>query len=167
MLSGSWHQTIACLQIYYEKLVGTYLPITLPIARSNATNGSADFKKVLKVKLLTALRHCPSWYDALGKHYFWHCTYSEIVLWQIQLEAHNWKAVIWSAQWSANEQIDYVRDISLHKIESVTSNVSGAAHQLLTTWQIIKIKSITPMSISRRDRLQPLRVMTITSTNKD
>ena len=43
------------------------------------------------------------------------------------------KAVIRSSQWSTNEHIYYVRDIHHHQIESVTSNVSGTANQLLTT----------------------------------
>ena len=58
------------------------------------------------------------------------------------------KAEIRSSQWSNNEHIYYVRDIRHHKIESVTSNVSGTAHQLLTTGHIAKIKSIAPVPIS-------------------
>ena len=55
------------------------------------------------------------------------------------------KAVIQSAEWSTNDHIYYVTDIGRHKIESITSNVSGTTQELLTTWQIAKIKGITLM----------------------
>ena len=40
----------------HKTVVGTYLLMTSPIASSNATNGSAEFKLVLHVRLLTALQ---------------------------------------------------------------------------------------------------------------
>ena len=76
-------------------------------------------------------------------------------------------AVIRSSQWSIKEHIYYVRGITHHKIESVTSNASGNVNQLLTTRRTEKVMSVTPAPISSRDRLQPLRVMSIRITNKD
>ena len=53
--------------------------------------------------------------------------------------------MIKSPQWSTSEHIYNARGIHHHKVQSVTSNVSGTADQLLTTRQITKIKSITPV----------------------
>ena len=133
--------------------------MTSPIARLNTTNGSADFK--------LHCGHSPSWYNVLERQYFWQCTRAQTA----PHEAHNSQSsdimCRLEYQRSANDYIYYVRDIGHHKIESITSNVSGTAHQLITTWQIAKINRITPMLISRRDWLQPLRVMNIGITNKD
>ena len=62
---------------------------------------------------------------------------SDIVLWYRLLNPKHTtdKAVIRSAYWSTNEHIFYIRAICHHKIESVTSNVSATANQLLTTLQ--------------------------------
>ena len=110
-----------------KTVVGTYLPITSPIARSNETNGSADFKMVLHVKVLTALRTLSQLVLCFRKkQYFWHCTPAQTA----QTKHTTDKPVIWSAEWSTNDHIYYVRDIGHHKKESINSNVSGTAHQL-------------------------------------
>ena len=84
--------------------------------------------------------HCPSWYDAL----IWYdALTTDIVLRHRLLNTKHTtgKAVIWSAEWSSNDHIYYVKDIGHHKIESITSNVSWTAHQLLTTWVVVWVET--------------------------
>ena len=134
--------------------------MTSPIVRSNSFNGSADLRIVLQVKLLTAQRTLSQLvYTMLQKD-----STSDIVLRYrlLILKNETDKAVIRSCQW----------------VPTNTSTMSGTpvitrSSLLPAMWvgqrtnaqtgQITKIKSITPVPISRRDRLQPLRVI----TNKD
>ena len=76
--------------LLHKTVVGTYLPMTSPITRSNATNESADFKMVLQVKLLTALRTLSRLVRCFRKkrQSFGHCTPAQTA----QDEAPNWQS---------------------------------------------------------------------------
>ena len=76
-------------------------------------------------------------------------------------------SVIKSAEWSYNYHIDYVRDIGHHKITSITSPVMRVGQRTNCSQPNRLQKSRHhAMSISRRDWLQPFRVMSIGNTNK-
>ena len=82
---------------------------------------------------------------------------------------HNWQSngQKFPLEYQRTHLLYYVRGIRHHKVESVTSNVSGTANQLLTTRLIAKIKSIAPVSSRRETDSDALGVMSIHITNKD
>ena len=107
------------------------LQMTSPIAWSNATNGSADFKIVLHVKLLTALRTLSQLVRCFRK------TVLPILYSGTDRSTRNTQL---TKRWSEVPQCTYIsnemfevspsydRDIGHYKIESITSTVSGRAH---------------------------------------
>ena len=119
-----------------KAVVETYILITPPIARSNTTNGSADFQNDAPCEAPDCTADTVPVVTMLQKD-----STSDIVIRYrlLNMKHTNDKAVIWSAEWSANDHIYYVRDIGHHKIESITSNVSRTAHQLLSTEQIAHV----------------------------
>ena len=100
---------------------GTRVPITSPIAQSNA---SAYFKMVLYVKLRITQRTSSQLVLCFRK------TVLDIVLrYRLLNKKHTTdKAVIRSTQWTINEHIYYVREIHHHQTVSVTSNMSVTAN---------------------------------------
>ena len=140
--------------------------MTSPKARSNASYGSADFKMVLQVKLLTApasRRHCPSWYDASERQYFWYCSLVQIS----QPETHNWQShdQKFPAEYQQKHLLRQWLPSSQDRVcyQQCEWDSEPTAHNPTE----YKNQEHHAVPISWRGRLQPLRLMSIRITNED
>ena len=131
----------------YSGVVGIYLPMTSKIARSNATNLSADCKMVFHVKLLTALRtlsHLVRYFRKTVLLSLYPDTDSSQISDLKCLVEYQRTNLLCSRHPSSLDRVCYQR---------CERDSEPTAHNL----QIANIKSITPMPMSRRDRIQPLK----------